>query len=331
LGLFLFLSVAFLHAQRTINSPATATLQGSVTDSSGALLPGATVVLEDAVSHKQFKNVTDNGGAFSFLLIPSGNYSITFTAPHFISVVKSDIHLSPGEFSELPVVVLQPAQKDATITVHAGENYELAEEQLQVELHQRVLGIIPNFYVTYDQDPTALSSKQKYRLALRATFDSTTIFSRGMMAGLEQADDTFPGYGQGMQGYGKRYGSVLANDFLGNMFAYAVFPSLLHQDPRYYYQGTGTISSRLGHALISPFSCKGDNGRRQINYSNIFGTVVASGISNVYYTAADRKGYQLTLDNSAIGFASDALSSVFQEFFLKKLMGLGHKKKQADE
>jgi hypothetical protein len=171
----------------------------------------------------------------------------------------------------------------------------------------------------------------KYKLALKATFDVTTIVSRGMIAGIEQADDTFPGYGQGMQGYGKRYGSAVANDFFGNMLAYAVFPSILHQDPRYIYQGTGSIKSRLGHALISPVQCRGDNGKYQVNYSNILGTFAASGISNFYYAKSDRQGYQLTLDNSAIGFVADAASSIFQEFFLKKLMNLSHKNKKTDE
>lgn len=332
LAAFLFFFTSGLHAQQAAaaqptHSQALATVEGIVTDASGALLPGATVVLEDLDTHKKLTDETDGAGEFSFLDIPAARYSITITAEHFIKFVKDEVTLDAGEYFKLPDTALQQENGQATVIVHAGENYEIAEQQLDIELHQRVLGVIPNFYVVYDKNPAPMSAGQKYRLALRATFDWTTIWSRGFIAGIEQADDTFPGYHQGWAAYGERYGSVLANDFFGNLLAYAVFPSILHQDPRYIYQGEGSIASRTGHALISPFSCRGDNGKTQVNYSNILGTFAASGISNLYYPASDRHGYQLTVENAGISFAADAMSSFFQEFVLKKLSNLRHKNK----
>jgi hypothetical protein len=187
---------------------------------------------------------------------------------------------------------------------------EIAEEQLKVEEKQRVLGVVPNYYVTYIPDAAPLTAKQKFKLAVKSTMDPVTFLLTGAIAGAQQANDSFKGYGQGAQGYGKRYGA-----FIGS----AILPSLLKQDPRYFYKGTGSTRARLLYAIANAVVCKGDNGRWQANYSNILGSLAAGGLSNLYYPPEDRNGPALTFENAALGIGASAAANVFQEFIIRKL------------
>jgi hypothetical protein len=103
------------------------------------------------------------------------------------------------------------------------------------------------------------------------------------------------------------------------MIGSAILPSLLKQDPRYYYKGTGTTRSRILYAIANSVICKGDNGRWQFNYSGILGGAAAGGISNLYYPAANRNGISLTLENTALGIAGGAVQNLFQEFLVRRL------------
>jgi hypothetical protein len=135
----------------------------------------------------------------------------------------------------------------------------------------------------YDsKDAVPLSTKLKFKLAMRVTVDPVTIAGVGFLAGMQQAGDT-PNYVQGAKGYGQRFGADAADGVSDILIGGAVLPSLLHQDPRYFYQGTGTATSRLKHALISPFVCRGDNGKPQINFSSLGGDLASSALSNTYY------------------------------------------------
>ena len=136
---------------------------------------------------------------------------------------------------------------------------------------------------------------------------------------MEQAQNHFRGYGQGAQGYAKRFGAGYADTVAGTFIGSAILPSLLKQDPRYFYKGTGSTSSRFLYALANAVICKGDNGRWQPNYSNVLGNLAAGGISNLYYPPQDRDGAGLTLENGAIGIGATAVSNIFQEFIIRKL------------
>lgn len=309
------------------NQLPTAVLHGTVTDAAGAMIPGAEVVAEETATHRKTSDTTDGTGAFFFPALPFGTYSLTFSYDHFAPVTVANITLREGDDTELAPVILQPTSSKATVVVHAND-YQLAEIELKIEEKQRILGVFPNFYVTYNPDAPALSAGQKFRLALRDIVDPTTITLDGITAGIEQATNSFSAYGQGSEGYAKRFGANYADEIISDMLAGAVLPSLLHQDPRYFYKGTGSVHSRLFYALATPFRCKGDNGRWQPNYSNIFGNLAASGISNLYYPAANRSDFNLTMENMAIGIASDAVSAVIQEFWLRKLTPSARKKKQ---
>jgi len=152
-----------------------------------------------------------------------------------------------------------------------ASNEELATEQVKIEEHQRVLGFIPNFYVSYDKNPVPLTSRLKFRLAFKVAIDPVTFAGTGFLAAEGQSSH-YPNYAEGMEGYGKRFGSVYVNGLTDILIGGAFLPSILHQDPRYFYQGTGSTKSRMRHALLSSVICKGDNGKWQPNYSSLGGT-----------------------------------------------------------
>ena len=196
---------------------------------------------------------------------------------------------------------------------------EVAEEQIKDQEKQRVLGVFPNFYVTYDPHPVALTSKQKFELAWKTTIDPVTFVIVGGIAGIQQAENSFGGYGQGAEGYAKRYGASYADLAFGTFLGSAIFPSLLKQDPRYFYKGTGSIRSRSLYAIANAVICKGDNGRWQVNYSNILGNLAAGGISNLYYPSQNRNGAGLTFENAVIGIGATAAANLVEEFLMRKL------------
>jgi hypothetical protein len=140
----------------------------------------------------------------------------------------------------------------------------------------------------------------------------------GAIAGLQLAHNDFSGYGQGTQGYAKRYGAAYADSATGTLIGSAILPSLLKQDPRYFYKGSGSKRSRVLYALANSVICKGDNGHWQANYSSILGTLAASGISNLYYPANDR-GAGLTFENTLIAIGATAATNILQEFVIRKL------------
>ncbi len=195
---------------------------------------------------------------------------------------------------------------------------EVAEAEIKEQEKQRVLGLIPNFYVSYLHDAAPLTSKQKFELAWRTTVDPVNFALIGAIAGIEQAQNDFSAYGQGAQGYGMRYGAAYADSAIGTFIGSAMLPSLLKQDPRYFYKGNGSTRSRILYAIANSVICKGDNKHWQANYSGIIGSIAAGGISNLYYPAQDR-GAALTFENAFIGIGETAAVNLLQEFLIRKL------------
>lgn len=300
----------------SVNAPP-GRIYGTVTDSAGNMVVGAKVTLENRASHATKSLLTDSAGFFNFTGLAAGNYQISVTATGFAQANQSSIALAQGQYLNLPQIQLQIASTNTT--VHAiVYDHALAEQQVHLQEKQRVLGVIPNFYTSYIWNAQPLTSRQKFALAWRTSIDPVTFLVTGVTAGIQQWHNDFKDYGQGFDGYAKRFGASYADGFTGIMLGGAVFPSLLHQDPRYFYKGTGSIRSRAFYAISTVVICKGDNGRWQPNYSNILGTFAAAGISNAYYPAANR-GAGLTMENSLLGLASGAADALFQEFLLKKI------------
>lgn len=312
------IAVATPLAAQDVSAPApqTGNITGTVSDVNNDVLSGATVVLEGPGLTIPRKVLSDDNGFFEFGQLGSGTYHIAITAEGFADWSSTDLVLSPSQYMILPASKLLIAKAVTAVNV-SDSSLEVATEQVKVEEAQRVLGIIPNFYVVYEQNPAPLTTKLKFQLALKTSSDAATVLGIGVLAGINQAGDT-PDYVQGAKGYAQRYGAAAADGFSDIMIGGAILPSLLHQDPRYYYQGTGSNTSRTFHALSSPFICKGDNGRLQPNYSSLGGDLSSAALSNTYYPASNR-GTSLVFQNFFIATGERMLSSVLQEFVLHKL------------
>ena len=231
------------------------TISGIVVDPNGNFVVGAEVKLtrEDRSGEQQVKS--DQEGRFSFTGVLPGAFQLNITAASFAPQQQQGV-LHGGEALEMAPLSLSIASATTEVQVSVT-NYELAEEQIKVQETQRVLGVIPNFYVTYQPDALPLKPKQKFELAWKSGVDPVTFAASGLVAGLEQADDGFSGYGQGTQGYAKRFGASYADSFIGNMIGGAILPSLLKQDPRYFYKGTG--GTRLKNPVCTG-QCRGLQG-----------------------------------------------------------------------
>ena len=292
-------------------------IHGTVVDQSGAMVAGARLKLagEDPSRHQE--TVSGNDGQFAFSNVAPGRFQITITSAGFASQTLSGT-LHAGESYTIPNTALAVAESFTDVEVGLSQ-IDVAEEQIKIEEKQRVLGVLPNFYVTYIPNAVPLTSKQKFKLAWKTVIDPFTLVAVAGAAGVEQAQDHFAEYGQGAQGYAKRFGAGYADTASGVFIGAALLPSLLKQDPRYFYKGTGSTRSRALYAIANSFVCKGDNGRWQTNYSNILGSLAAGGISNLYYPRQDRNGLGLTFENAGLGLAATSVSNLFQEFVIRKL------------
>ncbi|MEO7143739.1 MAG: carboxypeptidase-like regulatory domain-containing protein [Bryobacteraceae bacterium] len=291
-------------------------IYGTVKDSAGNVVTGATVTLQLSGSNKQRTLLTQSTGFFNFTGLAPGNYQVTIASQGFAPWARSEIVLTSGQYYDLLPIQLEIASASTSVRV-VFSSHDLAEEQVKVEERQRVLGIVPNFYTSYVWDAEPLSSKQKFRLAWRSSIDPIAFLGSGVVAGVEQWQNNFKGYGQGTEGYAKRYGASYADGFIGTMIGGAILPSVLHQDPRYFYKGTGSIRSRALYAISTVVICKGDNGHWQPNYSSVLGDLAAAGISNIYYPSSDRGA--VTIDNALIGTATGAVGALLQEFLIRKI------------
>jgi hypothetical protein len=290
-------------------------ISGTVLDRSGAAVAAARVSLtRDDHSPAQLA-LSGDDGQFSFAAIAPGPFHLAVTAAGFAPQTSSGI-LHSGETCAIQIeLAVAAAVTEVRVAVPRDE---VAAVEVKAEEKQRALGIIPNFYVSYVPDAVPLTPKQKFGLAWKTTVDPVNFGIVGIIAGIQQAQDHFGGYGQGAQGYGKRYGAGYA-DFVSNTFiGAAILPSLLKQDPRYFYRGTGSKQSRFLYAVANSVICKGDNRRWQPNYSSILGGLASGGISNLYYPANDR-GAGLTFENALIGIGATAAANVFEEFLVRKL------------
>jgi hypothetical protein len=285
-------------------------------DPSEAIVAAAQVRLTHEDQSPSEELLSDADGRFTFTDVAPGSFQLTVTSAGFTTRAFSGT-LRPGEAYIVPQVVLAVATQVTQVTVGLTQ-VELAEVQIKDQEKQRALGIIPNFYVSYVPDAVALTSKQKFELAWKSSVDPFTFVAVGAVAGIAQAGDEFSGYGQGAQGYAKRYGASYGDVVIGTFLGSAVLPSLLKQDPRYFYKGTGSTRSRLLHALTSPVICKSDNGHWQANYSNILGNFAAGGIANLYYPSSDRNGAGVVLGAAMIRLGENAVSAIFQEFIVRK-------------
>jgi len=292
-------------------------ISGTIIDRTGTGVVGARVKLTRDEQAPSQEVSSDEQGKFFFANVAPGPFHITIISEGFAPQTTSG-NLNSGENYAAPEIALVLATNITEVRVSFTQ-VELAQEQLKDQEKQRVLGVIPNYYVTYVANAAPLNTRQKFQLAWKSTVDPFTFGFTGAIAGIEQAQDRFSGYGQGAQGYAKRYGATYADLVTSTYIGGAILPSLLKQDPRYFYKGTGSKKSRALYAIANAVICKGDNGHWQPSYSAILGSLASGGISNLYYPASDRDGVALTFENALIGIGASAGANLLQEFVIRKL------------
>ena len=294
----------------------TGAISGTAIDLNGDLIPGATVVVDGPTPGDRRAAVANDDGDFAFSgLKPGVAYHITISAKGFVDWTSPAVVLTPGQYLFLTGVALEVQGEQTSVTVSASPA-QIATEEVRLEEQQRVFGLIPNFYVAYGPNPAPLTAELKFKIAVKVTTDPITLVGVVFFAGINQAAHT-PDYVEGAAGYGERVGAAAADGFTDIMIGGAILPAVLHQDPRYFYKGSGTKKSRLARALYSPFVCKGDNGRWQPNYSTVGGDVFSSALSTLYYPKSDRSG-GLVVENVLTSTAERTVSTVMQEFVLRK-------------
>ena len=200
------------------------------------------------------------------------------------------------------------------------------EKELQKqEQSQRMLGVVPMFGVTSRQSAAPLTAGEKFHLFAKSSFDPFVYVAGGFQAGLGQATDEFPGYGQGAEGYGKRYGATLADEVSSGFFSNFFYPVLLKEDPRYFRSGEGSIKHRIGYSLAQEFVCRTDKGGRSFNWSNVLGSFSTGALSNTYYPQSDR-GFGLTMSRSGISLLYGSAGGLIDEFWPDIQRKFFHKK-----
>lgn len=314
------LGIAILLASpclaQTVHSATAGTIRGAVTDSSGSSVAGAIVRLQPEGSAATRTTITDQAGAFDFVMVEPGTYTLTITDLGF---TERQVHVSvvAGENPPLPVTVLEVAAAASKVDVTLAP-HELAAEQLHAEVKQRMLGVFPNFFVSYDPNAAPLTAAQKFQLGWAQIIDPVVLVGTGIGAGYEQWRNHYPEFGQGVEGYAKRFGAGYADRASGVFIGHIITQSVFHQDPRYFYKGTGTIRARALYAIGTAFVRKGDNGRWQPDYSDVVGDLASGEISTLYYPASSRTGLRL-FHGVLLGFGARAVNHLAQEFVYRKL------------
>jgi Carboxypeptidase regulatory-like domain len=298
-------------------NPAPVTIGGAVTDASGLVVMGAVVTLQSAAPAGRRTTVTDETGSFHFAAVEPGSYTLAIAADGFAAWTAPNIVVRAGGKQPSVSAVLQVAPNSSSVDVGLPP-HELAVEQVKAEEKQRLLGVFPNFFVTYEPNPAPLNAAQKFQLGWKTIIDPVTLLSSALTAGIEQAHNSYHQWGQGMEGFGRRFGADYADEVNGVIIGHVLMQSVFHQDPRYFYKGRGSFRSRALYAFATAFVCKGDNGHWQPDYGDVLGDLASGEISTLYYPASSRIGLRLFHD-VLLGFAGRIGGNLFEEFLLRKV------------
>src|SRR5215469_8796822 len=293
-------------------SPSAGRVSGIIEDEQGALIPGAQVVLvAEGASHR---STSGSDGRFCFEDVPAGSFTVTASEQGMVDGVREGT-LAVAQVMELEPMMLRVG---AVMSVTAVTQEQMADIQVRQEETQRIGGILPNYYVVYDANPQPMTKKLKFQMGWRSVVDPANVGFVAIVAGFGQAGNQFPGYGQGVSGYGKRFGAGMADATVGTLLTGSVLPVVFRQDPRYFYRGSGSRVSRTWYALKTTVVCKGDNGRWQPAYANVLGSFGAGAVSGLYYPGGERGG-MLVVENGLSALAFDGFANVMQEFVLRRM------------
>jgi hypothetical protein len=253
-----------------------------------------------------------------FLAILAFFASVTLTAPlaaqQLVAANSDSVTLpdAPTPASSSSLQTQQQATDDQNLTPEQRRAQAAAE--LKLEESQRMAGVIPNFNTVNNGKAQSITPSQKFQLFFKGAFDPYQFALAGIDAGIGQAENSNPGYNQGLKGFGRRYGANFGDNFDGNFWGNAVLPSLLHQDPRYFRLGHGSILHRTLYSISTSLRTRGDDGKWQPAYSNLLGNLIGGSISNLYYPDGDR-GLYPTLRRSLSVTYQGTLGGLLQEFY----------------
>jgi hypothetical protein len=192
---------------------------------------------------------------------------------------------------------------------------EKAEEQIKEQEQQRLVGVVPMFNISYRSDAVSMTAKQKMGLSFHSVTDPVAFAVAALAGGYHEIDDGGTGFEWGAKGYGERAGAAYLDEFTGNLLGNGILPSILHQDPRYFRLGHGTITHRTLYALMTNVMCKHDNSHRwEPNISNIGGNILGGAISNLYYPSTN-SGVSEAFSNGLLVTAEGGFGSLFDEFW----------------
>lgn len=305
----------FVLAAQCALAQETGSIQGKVTDTSGAPILGAVVTVTEAGTSRT--TATDGQGAFRISSLPPGNYNVKISANGLADWSASNVPASSEPESKPLLAVMRVAPAVTTVTVGLPPQ-EVAQAQLKQEEKQRVLGVLPNYYVAYESHPAPLSPKQKFHLGMKVLFDPVTIAATAITAGVQQQRKSYYQYGQGTEGFAKRFGAEYATAADAILITSVLADSVLHQDPRYFYSGKGSVPQRAWYAVESAFRAKGDNGKWQPPYAGLIGSIAAAEIAQTYHPDP-RTQYTLIGRTLLFRFSGLMAVNLFEELLLKKL------------
>lgn len=292
-------------------------IAGYLVDTTGASVPQTLIKLSLEGRAPDRETTSAANGEFSFADIAPGPFRLSFTAKGFApKTIEGEV--KPGETLTLPPTALAVDTLNTEVNV-TQTRAEMAEAQIKVEEQQRLVGILPNFFAAYDRDAVPLNAQQKLELTAKTWFDPSAFVIEGIAAGVGQARNTHKGFGQGAQGYAKRYGAGFADYGTSLLLEKVVMPTIFKQDPRYFYKGTGTKRARALYAISRTFVCRGDNKKDQFCYSSFLTRFGTGFVTNYYFPAADRDTTSTILQDAALSIGFDALGNLFQEFVARKI------------
>jgi hypothetical protein len=293
------------------------TITGTVVDTSGAFVAHAQIILSLRGRGPDRETQSTDAGDFSFSNVTPGPYQLTVRAEGFaVKVIEGD--LQAGGTANLPKTALAVAAFNTEMSV-TPDQAQIAEAQIKVEEKQRIIGIIPNYFVNYDADAAPLNTKQKFELTWKGFVDPAAFVGTAINAAIGQVRNTNPGFGRGGQGYAKRYGAAYADFVTGRIIDKVIMPTVFKQDPRYFYKGTGTARSRAFYAISRSVICRGDNRQAQVCYSSLISHFASASVTNLYYPPADRDSSRVVFENAVIGIGGHAVGNLVQEFIARKL------------
>jgi hypothetical protein len=293
-----------------------ASVVGTVVDTSGDVVPGAIVTLSTP-GNPEVTIASGPDGKFAFPNLRPGAYTVRISLQGAVPYTSPDIILERGQEYRLPRIALVFTSENVSVMV-SGTTLGIAEEELHLQFQQRLLGVVPNFYTSYIWNAAPLTSRLKFELAVRSMIDPAVILTTAIGAGIGQATNRTPAYGQGAEGYAKRFGAGYADEVSNRLFSGAIYASLFHQDPRFFYQGHGTKKSRALYAVTRAVVTRGDNGEEQPNYSRILGAFSGAALNSAYRPGSDRS-FGGTMRRGSMSLGSFSADSLFREFVFRKI------------